>query len=175
MNLLDNPWTPSGYTIDSDRFITRIEGNRIFINAPLTCAIEQRYGGGTIRKYTWSSRIQNVGVENLRGVSDFVAADDEDHGWILIQINSAEHVWVRDVISQYFGYACVALYNGTRYATVRDCRSLDPVSIITGGRRYAFVLDDCQLCLVQNCYTDEDRHQFVTQSLTTGPTCSWTV
>lgn len=162
-------WTPSGYHIDMDRIITRIEGNRIFINAPITTAIEARYAGGTIRKYTWTSRITNCGVENLRGVSDYTAADDENHGWILVQINSTENVWVRDVTSQYFGYACVALYGGTRFATVRDCRSYDPVSIITGGRRYAFVMDDCTFCLVQNCYTDEDRHQFVTQSLTTGP------
>jgi hypothetical protein len=169
MNLLDNPWSPGSYVIDADRIITRIEGNRIFVNAPITCAIEQRYGGGTIRKYTWAGRIQNCGVEHLRGVSDFVTANDENHGWILVQFNSVENAWADNVTSQYFGYACVALYSGTRFTTVRDCRSLDPVSVVTGGRRYAFVLDDSQLCLVQNCYTHDDRHQFVTQSLTTGP------
>ena len=164
-----SPWTPGGYHLDMDRVITRIEGNRIFINAPITTAIEARHAGGTIRKYAWANRITNCGVENLRGVSDFVAADDEEHGWILVQLNSVENAWVRDVTSQYFGYACVAMYGGTRFVTVRDCRSLDPVSIVTGGRRYAFVMDDCTFCLVQNCYTDEDRHQFVTQSVTTGP------
>ncbi|TAK93318.1 MAG: hypothetical protein EPO07_18315, partial [Verrucomicrobia bacterium] len=162
-------WTASGYHIDMDRLITRIEGNRIFLNAPITTAIEARYAGGTVRKYTWTSRITNSGVEHIRGVSDFVVADDENHGWVLVQFNSVENAWARDVTSQYFGYACVAMYGGTRFTTARDCRSLDPVSIITGGRRYAFVLDDCTYCLVQNCYTDEDRHQFVTQSLTTGP------
>ena len=55
----DVPWTASGYTIDSDRIITRIEGNRITVDAPITCAIEAQYGGGTIRKFTWSGRIQN--------------------------------------------------------------------------------------------------------------------
>ena len=29
MDLLTNPWTPSGYTISMDRTITRIEGNRV--------------------------------------------------------------------------------------------------------------------------------------------------
>lgn len=164
-----NPWTASGYNIDMDRVITHIEGNRVTVDAPITCAIEQKYAGGTIRKYTWPGRIQNVGVEDIRGVSDYVAADDEDHGWTFIQFNNIEHAWVRRVTSQYFGYACVALYNGTQWATVADCRSLDPISIVTGGRRYAFVMDDNRLCLVQNCYTSQDRHQFVTQSLTTGP------
>lgn len=164
-----NPWTPGGYHLDFDRVITRLEGNRVFLNAPITCALEQRYAGGTIRKYTWSSRINNCGVEHLRGISDFAVADDEEHGWILVQFNSVEHAWARDVTARHFGYACVAFYSGTRCATAQDCQSLDPVSIITGGRRYAFVMDDCTFCLVQNCYTDEDRHQFVTQSLTTGP------
>lgn len=73
------------------------------------------------------------------------------------------------MVSQYFGYACVALYGGAKHITVSDCQCLDPISIITGGRRYAFVIDDDTLCLVRNCYTRQDRHQYVTQSLTTGP------
>ena len=44
-----------------DRVITRIEGDRIFVDAPLANSFETGdYGGGTIRKYTWSGRIANV-------------------------------------------------------------------------------------------------------------------
>jgi len=169
MDLLDFPWTGGSKDMESDRIITRIEGNRIILDAPLTCALEAKYGGGTIRKFTWAGRINNVGIEDLRGDSDYVAPDDEDHGWVFISLDSVENAWVRRVTSRHFGYACVQLSSGTRTTTVRDCKSLDPVSIITGSRRYAFVLDDCTLCLVQSCYTDEDRHQFVTHSLTHGP------
>ena len=49
-----NPWTASGYNIDYDRIITRIEGNRVFVDAPITCAIDAHYTNGTIRKFTWS-------------------------------------------------------------------------------------------------------------------------
>jgi autotransporter-associated beta strand protein len=164
-----NPWTPGGYHIDMDRVITRIEGNRVFIDAPVTCAIDRGYTNGTIRKYTWSARIQNSGVERLRGVSGYAAADDENHGWVFVQFNSIEHGWAHNLVSQYFGYACVALYGGSRFVTVSDCQALDPISIVTGGRRYAFVMDDCTMCLVKNCYNRQDRHLFVTQSLTTGP------
>lgn len=165
----DVPWTPGSKDVNSDRIITRIEGNRIMLGAPLTCALEARYGGGTIRKFTWTGRINNVGIEHLRGVSDFDGAEDEAHGWTFVGLSSAENAWVRCVTSQYFGYACVALNNGSRTVTVQDCTSLDPVSIITGSRRYAFVLQGAQLCLVQNCSTLKDRHQFVTGSVTTGP------
>jgi hypothetical protein len=164
-----NPWSASGYTLDFDRIISRIEGSRVMVDAPITCAIEQRYGGGTIRKFTWNGRIQNVGIENIRGESDFASATDEDHGWIFTQFNKVEDGWARNVVSVHYGFACVAFYAGTRRATALDCQSLDPVSQVTGGRRYAFVLDDSQLCLVRGGYTRDDRHQFVTQSLTTGP------
>lgn len=163
------PWTAGSKDLNSDRVITRIEGNRIMLDAPLTCAIEAKYGGGTIRKFTWSGRINNVGVEDLRGVSDFSGPEDEAHAWTFLGLDSVENAWVRRVTSQYFGYACVALNSGSRTVTVQDCASLDPVSIITGSRRYAFVLQGAQLCLVQNCYNLKDRHQFVTGSLTTGP------
>lgn len=177
----DVPWTASGYHLDYDRIITRIECTRITVDAPIPCAIEAKYAGGTIRKFTWAGRIQNAGIEDIRGVSDFNPAitstvgaspaypADEDHAWVFIQFNTVENAWVRRVSSQYFGYACVALNSGTRAATVQDCRSLDPVSIITGSRRYAFVLAGAQLSLVQNCYTHKDRHQFVTQARTLGP------
>jgi len=166
-----NPWTASGYHIDMDRVIKRIEGIRIFIDAPVTCAIDASYTNGTIRKFTWTSRISNSGIEHLRGVSDYDSGvvDDENHGWIFVQFNSIEHGWARDIISEHFGYSCVALASGSKFVTVADCQCLDPVSQITGGRRYGFVMDDDVLCLVQNCYTRQDRHQFVTQSLTTGP------
>jgi hypothetical protein len=166
-----NPWTPDGYNIDMDRVIKRIEGNRIFIDAPVTCAIDANYTNGTIRKFTWSGRISNSGIEHMRGVSDYNASvtDDENHGWIFVQFNSIENGWARDVVSEHFGYACVALYSASKFVTVTDCQCLDPISQITGGRRYAFVMDDDTMCLVANCYTRQDRHQFVTQSLTTGP------
>lgn len=174
------PWTTNNYQLDFDRIITRIEGNRITVDAPITCAIEAKYAGGTIRKFTWSGRIHNVGIEDIRGVSDFDPSvttnspsptyySDENHAWNFIQFNSVENAWVRRVTAQHFAFACVALYSGTRCVTVQDSRSLDPVSIITGSRRYAFVMDDAQLSLVQNCYTHKDRHQFVTQSETMGP------
>jgi autotransporter-associated beta strand protein len=170
MDLLTNPWTPDGYMIDMDRVITHLEGSRVFVDAPITCAIDRTYTNGTIRKYTWSGRISNSGVEHIYCKSDYFGnTTNENHGWIAVQFNTIENGWARDVISQFFGYSCVALYSGAKFVTVQDCQCLDPISIITGGRRYAFVMDDDTMCLVKNCYTRQDRHQYVTQSLTTGP------
>ena len=181
MDLVSPAWTAGGFNVLNERFITRIEGNRIILDAPLTCALETQYGNGTIQAYAWSGRITNVGIEDLRGISDFDPSvttntgasayyySDELHALDFIEADTVENAWMRRVTSQYFGYACVHLTGGTRAVTVSDCDSLDPVSIITGGRRYAFSLADARHCLVQNCYTRSDRHQFVTDSLNTGP------
>ena len=188
MNQVTPAWTAGSFDIYYDRAITRIEGNLITLDDPIANALEQQYGGGTIRPYTWSGTITNVGIEYLRGVSDYDPAitsttgsspaypADENHGWIFIEISAAvANAWVRNVTDQYFGYACVSIAGAgassacTRNITVRDCNSLDPVSIISGSRRYAFVLNDCHHILFQNCYARKDRHQFVTQSLTPGP------
>ena len=165
------PWPVSTYNIDMDRVITRIEGNRIFIDVPVTCAIDAGYANGTIRKLTRSGRITNSGIEHIRGVSDYNASvtDDENHASTFVNCNGLENGWVRDVVSQYFVNTCVYLSGGCKFVTVADSQCLDPISQITGGRRYAFSVEGAVSCLVANCYTRQDRHQFVTLSRVTGP------
>jgi hypothetical protein len=171
MDRLDNPWKPGSRDISMERVITRIEGNRVFIDAPITTAIDTQYGGGQIYRYTWSGRIQKSGVEDIKGVSSYNASvpDDENHGWVFIGVNKAEDCWVRRVVSQSFGYACVSVTAGGRHISVLDSKSLDPVSQVTGGRRYAFNISGATQCLVWNCYTKNDRHHYVTGADTPGP------
>ncbi len=172
MDLLVGAWSASTYNIDLDRVITRLEGNRIFIDTPVTCAIDAGYANGTIRKVTRSGRITNSGIEHLRGVSDYNASvtDDENHAVIFVNCNGLENGWVRNVVSEHFVSTCVLLSGGCKFVTVTDCQCLDPISQITGGRRYAFNLDGSAVsCLIANCYTRQDRHQFVTGARLNGP------
>jgi hypothetical protein len=171
MDRLDNPWRPGSRDISMERVITRIEGNRVFVDTPVTTAIDTQYGGGQIYRYNWSGRIQKSGIEDIKGVSSYNASvsDDENHGWIFIGVNRAENCWVRRVVSQSFGYACVSITTGGRQISVLDSKSLDPVSQVTGGRRYAFNISGATQCLVWNCYTKNDRHHYVTGSDTAGP------
>ena len=46
MDKLANPWLPGQRQQNSDRIITRIEGNRVVLDAPITTAIDKLYGGG---------------------------------------------------------------------------------------------------------------------------------
>jgi hypothetical protein len=166
---VDHRWAPGSRDFYWQRTIRRIEGNRIFLDAPIPTAIDATYGGGKVRKYSHPGQIEKCGVEDIRGISTFASPDDESHTWTFIEIGAARNCWVRRVSSQHFAYACVSLAKGAKWTSVLNCTSLAPVSLVTGGRRYAFVMDDAEFCLVRDCLTENDRHQFATGSNTSGP------
>jgi hypothetical protein len=161
-------WKPGSKDLPFDRVITRIEGNRITVDAPLGNSIERDFGPGTLTRYTFPERTTNVGVENLRGDSEYTSPTDEDHGWKFIEITATQDAWVRHVTAIHYGYSCVSVERAARSVTVEDCTCLDPVSQITGGRRYSFNLVG-QLVLFQRCKARKGRHDFVLSSSVPGP------
>jgi hypothetical protein len=166
---LDNPWAVGSKDLRFDRVITAVEGNRITVDAPILNALEKEFGGGTIYKYSAPGRISQVAVENLRGDSEFVAPDDELHGWNFVEIRNATNAWVRDITAIHYGYAAVTVVGNSKWVTVQDSTSLEPVSQITGGRRYTWNVDDAQMVLFQRCTATTGRHDFVQGSNVPGP------
>lgn len=171
-------WEP--FNMDFDRIVTGINGDRITIDAPVVCAIEERWGGGEVLSFDNSQRISHIGIENLRGESEFdrsVTAEygsqkkkyfsDERHGWDFIAINAAENVWVKNITALYFGYSAVNI-GQAKWVTVEDSKCLEMVSEITGSRRYCFNIDG-QLNLVQRCEAQTGRHDFVVGGRVCGP------
>jgi hypothetical protein len=159
----DPAWDPGTMNIRFDRTITRIEGNRVFLDAPLANSFELQYGGGTIQSYSWAGRIEHIGIENLRAISDFASPSDEDHAWEFVSISNAQNVWVRHTTSQYFGDSAVVSNPTAKWVAVDDAVNIIPVSVITGERRYTFDLSG-QLELVTNSQANEGRHDFVNNS-----------
>jgi hypothetical protein len=130
-------------------------------------ALEKRYGGGFVYKFTFN-RLQNIGIENMRLKSAFSGSQDEEHSWTAIEFQSAEHCWARNITSFYFANHCINLESKSRLITVENCHSKEPKSIITGGRRYSFNING-SLCLVKNCTTTEGRHDYVNGARVCGP------
>ena len=171
-------WKPGSYDFRFDRTITAINGNRITIDAPIGNAIEREYGGGWIYKYEYSGRIEQVGIENLRGVSEYDDREkdhrradeyiDEDHAWNFVVFSQVQNAWARNITSVHFGYACVTIGTQAKWMTVQDSQCLDPVSKIIGSRRYSFPIHG-QLSLVQRCYTRRGRHDYVLHARVPGP------
>ncbi|WP_237763918.1 hypothetical protein [Terrimicrobium sacchariphilum] len=160
-------WEAGRRNLHFDRVITAITGNRITVDAPICNSLDAAFGGGVIFRHDLE-RLQEVGIENLRGDSLYDGPTDEQHGWTFITFNNVENGWVQDVTAVHFGYACVQLGKFARAITVERAKSLEPVSLVKGGRRYAFAVSG-QLCLVRDCYSEDGRHDFVFGGLTPGP------
>jgi hypothetical protein len=172
-------WKP--FNVDWDRVVTDVQGNTISIDAPITCAIEKRWGGGEVMKYEDPGRIEKVGVENLRGMSEFdptvrtkeygnmdrpnyVAEEyyaDENHYRNFITFDNMRNGWVRNATALHFVYSMVGTARGSKWMTVQDCVSREPISRRMGARRFTFALRG-QLALVQRCHSDKGRHSFMT-------------
>lgn len=161
-------WKPAEYSLEFERVITRIDGNKVYIDNPVMEALDAQYGGGEIYRYAFEGRINNVGIENLYMESVYESDTAENHAWDAINIDRAEHGWVTQVTSRYFGYSCVNIGGSARFFTVQDSKCFDAKSKITGGRRYSFC-NNGQCNLVMNCETTEGRHDYVTGARTLGP------
>lgn len=171
-------WKP--FNVEWDRVVVDVQGNTILIDAPITCAIEKRWGGGEVLKYEDPGRIENAGVENLRGMSEFDPTkrteeygnmdrpnyegeeyySDEDHYWNFITLDNIRNAWVRNVTALHFAYSMVGTQRGAKRITVQDCVSREPVSRRMGARRFTFALRG-ELTLVQRCLSDKGRHSFM--------------
>lgn len=164
-------WSPGAYRVAWGACVTAVRDREIVLDTPVICSIERRYGGGTIHKAS-DSRKGGAGIENLRLESVYQTGreeSDERHAWTAISINRIVDSWVRDVTAVHFAYSCVATGKSSARITLQDCAMLDPVSRITGGRRYSFV-GGGQFVLFQRCYARHGRHDFVTGHLDVGPT-----
>ena len=180
-----NRWRP--FNITYDRVIVDIKGNTITTDVTIFTAIDARWGGGEILKYN-DERVDQVGVENLRGISEYNPSvrtrtygnmdrdklgpkfqyegdeyySDENHLSNFIVISNAKNAWVRNITGLHFVTSVVQSNAGSKWITVQDCESIEPVSPRVGGRRFIYQMNG-QLCLVQRCLSQKGRHSFVLQ------------
>jgi hypothetical protein len=163
-------WKPGQRNIEWARTITAVSGNVITIDAPITTALDKKYGGGTVASFRWPGRISNCGIENIQLISDYdkMNEKDEDHRWMAVTIDNATDVWVRQVSFKYFAGSAVAVYENASRVTVEDCISQQPVSEIGGERRNTFFTAG-QQTLFQRCYAEYGMHDFATGFCAAGP------
>lgn len=170
-------WKP--FDLKFDRVVTAVAGNHITVDAPIACAVDRTWGGGALVRYADAVRIEHCGVESLRAVSVYdpaktaeyqgrVGPVDEDHATYLVQFAGVKNAWARRLTTVHFYHGPATVEDQAKWITVEDCRSLAPVSVITGGRRYPYNVNG-QLVLVQRCFSSEARHAFVFGARVPGP------
>ncbi|NCF86101.1 MAG: hypothetical protein GWQ08_11315 [Verrucomicrobiaceae bacterium] len=78
-------WPSGTRDIQWERRITAISDKTITVDAPITTALETRFGGGRVQKLTqWPGRIHQVGIEGLRleSLPMNTHPEDENHAWV---------------------------------------------------------------------------------------------
>lgn len=172
---VDLPWAVNSYPILYNRNIIAKSGNEIIIDVPLFYTLVRSLSQCYVYKYARTKLRTKIGIENLRVdvlVNDVTSNADgnEDHAWQCIELNQLEDSWVRDCTTLHFGQSGVITNTSTR-VTVERCSALDPISIITGERRYNFnTYTASQLVLFKDCKATNGRHSYVSNgaSLASG-------
>lgn len=112
-------WTGGEVNLNWERKIVAIEGNRIKIDAPILCAIDQLYGGGYVYKYTYTGRVQNVGLEDIR--ADCMSGVDENGNTAgeLVTFDGVMNCWVRGCMNDKMGGHTTKI-DGSKWCTFED-------------------------------------------------------
>ena len=163
-------WKPGDNDLVWDRVVKDISGNKITIDAPLSVALDQKFGGGKVLIFSNAGIVSESGVENLTMISDYDKKypKDEDHCWTGISVEYAENCWIRQINFKHFAGNAVFLQPSSSKITVEDCISKEPVSEIGGFRRITFYTMG-QLNLFQRCFSEDGINDFAAGFCAPGP------
>jgi hypothetical protein len=164
-------WLPKSRDLVWDRTIVEIdtEKKRVILDAPITTALEQKFGGGLLA-VTEGAPVRRVGIENLvlESASDSANPRDEEHAWIGVALDQVEDAWVRSVTARNFVGSAVRVGWRGRRISIEGCRSEKPISEVAGYRRQSFFVEGQQV-LVRNCTAEEGLNDFATGFCAAGP------
>jgi hypothetical protein len=164
-------WLPGSRDLVWDRTISKIEAerNRVTLDAPITTALEQRYGAGTVAKANHAP-LRHVGLEHLVLESDYATPNlrDEEHAWIAVALEHVEDAWVNHVTARHFASSAVRVGSRARRVTVSACRSEQPISEAGGYRRQSFLVEGQQV-LVRDCTAERGMNDFAVGLCAGGP------
>lgn len=165
-------WRPGSRNIIWDRTITAVDiaKKEITLDAPITTAVEEKFGGATLVKVTANKPVENIGLEQLtlRSEFDTTLKKDEEHSWIGIQVENAKDVFLRQINFYHFSGSAVRVGTKARRVTIFDCKSLQPVSEIGGYRRHSYLVEGQQV-LVYKCLAEQGVNDFAAGLCAGGP------
>jgi len=165
-------WAPGSRNLVWDRTVTEVDAahNRITVDAPITTALERRYGGGTVARVTGNPPVTHIGIEYLALESDFDQGNprDEDHSWTAVSLDHVEDAWVNGVVARHFAGSAVRVGPRARRVSVVLSLSLEPVSEPAGYRRQGFLVEGQQV-LVYKCAGQNGMNDFASGLLAGGP------
>ncbi len=167
-------WAGQSIPITYNRFITAITGTTITIDAPVFTTMVRGLSACYMYKTNRSGILTNIGIEYLRvDINNYynqhpaINGDEKKHSLDAILLGKIEDAWVRRCTALHFTQSGFKTSVATR-VTIDSCSAIDPISIITGERRYNFnTAVASQLILFSNCYASYARHACVSNGTST--------
>ena len=162
-------WMPGSRDLMWDRQVVSVDSiaKRITLDAPITTALEQRFGGGIVAKVTGHEPVQNIVVEDLE-LETKASGIDEEHAWIAVAVHRAEDVAVLRLVSRGFAGSAVRIGPRVRRVTIHRCINQSFASAIGGYRRQTFLVEGQQV-LVAECRSDSGLNDFAVGHCAAGP------
>ena len=168
LNLVDNggvasdsPWLPGEIDLVFNRYITKIDGNKIQVDTPIYDVLDKSLSQSFIYKNSGTSQIKECGVENLRIFVESSGVLGRAHVYTCINMVGVDNSWIKGVTTLRMSYSGVKFDEATRCSVV-DTKVLEVHGPLDGGWRYNFnVGDHCNNILFNNCTASDGRHSFI--------------
>ena len=124
------PWLESEEVYVYHRKVVHIDTEhcrQLTLNAPIATAIEQRYGGGSVKLVkAWNNVMSKMGIESLLVKSEYEHGTDVNHASRFVYVRSLRDSWIRNVTVQHFSMHAVLLSSTTMHISVIDVKYVDP-------------------------------------------------
>ena len=158
----------------TDRTITAIHGKQLTLDAPTSDSINSTYcgvDGATLQAYTFSGRITQVGVENLRALAPVPPNDlvPPTPTYQLVVTYSVLNAWVRNLSAQ-DTLQSVNVGDYSKQVTVRNVAIKHTVTQTDDAQFEEFFLQSATQVLIDTVSdVADDTFFFATSSATQGP------
>jgi hypothetical protein len=140
------------------------------LEGPITQALDAKYGGGYVVRYTASGRLEHVGIENLR--ADCAAGVDANQNTpgALLTLDGVFNSWVSRVTNDKMSGHTVKV-EGSKWLTIQDVVSFhNPLpGPHHGASTQIFTFTGSQYLLFQRITASDGGFEFSSGGLSPGP------
>jgi hypothetical protein len=162
-------WLRAGDVIRTDRVIKSVTGDRITLEVPLSDALDAKFTAATLVHYTFSGRISEAGIENLKIVAPFDDVPITGPQFTAFRIDVVEDGWARDIEIEETQNG-ITIGANARRLTLENVRIHHSATHSGSAAPADFALQGTQILLDRCAVTGaEGTWPVVTQARVTGP------
>lgn len=159
----DAPWEVGSLPLQCSRRILALQGRTVTLDVPLFNDLDRSLSQSYLEVRDRAGIVSEVGVEDLRIAVAYDGPQDENVSQAkhALRLRAVEDAWVQGCTVAHFSQSGVVTGEADR-VTVRDVRSVRPVSRVDGSMRYNFNVERrSQQILFTDCHAEGARHAFV--------------